>query len=247
LSTDADTDGMNTFQTSKLRMAQATVAITNNHEPAWQSLPAFAESVEELESLVTQIVSLAETQQSSPTVASAEKTQAFQALVNAAYETAAAVHACAVASSNQELAKRLDFSRSDVGEGSDSRVVSRCQGIHSAATENLDSLADYGVTTAKLTALKKRIETFQTVATKPRQTAAAVSAATRQLENLFTAVDTVLKKRMDKLAVQFKESQPAFYNEYRAARRMVRTAGSRSTKETNVVPAPNTVPDTKVA
>ena len=228
-------------------MAQSTVGIANNYESAWQSLPAFAESVEELESLVAQIVSRAEAQQNSPMAASAEKMQAFQVLVDAAYETAAALHACAVAGSNQELAKRVDFSRSDVAEGSDSRVVSRCQGIHSAATENLDSLADYGVTSAKLTALKKRIETFQAAATKPRQTAAAISAATRQLEHLFDALDTVLKKRLDKLVVQFKESQSAFYNEYRAARRIVRTAGSRSTKEANVVPVPNTVPDAKVA
>jgi hypothetical protein len=151
-----------------------------------------------------------------------------------------------VASSNQELAERVNFSRSSVGEGSDSKVVSHCQDIHAAATENLESLGDYGVTAAKLTALKKRIESFQAASTKPRQTTAAVSAATKQLEGLFAKVDTVLKGRLDKLAVQFKESQPAFFNEYQAARRIV-SAGARASKVANVVPAPNTVPDTKVA
>jgi hypothetical protein len=67
------------------------------------------------------------------------------------------------------------------------------------------------------------------------------------MEGLFAKVDTVLRGRLDKLAVQFKESQPAFFNEYQAAQRIVGAASSRSAKESNVVPAPNTVPDTKVA
>jgi len=57
----------------------------------------------------------------------------------------------------------------------------------------------------------------------------------------------VLKGRLDKLAVQFKESQPEFFNEYQAARRIVTVSGSRAARSGNVVPAPNTTPDTKAA
>ena len=237
---------MNSAQTSKLRMAQATIAVANTHKPVWQSLKAFGQGVVEAGDIVSQIVAKAQEQESRVSVASAEKAQTFQALVDGAYEVAAAVHACAVASSNKELAARADFSHSDIGEGSDSRVVSRCQDVLSAATENLDSLDDYGVTAAKLATLKKRIEAFQTAASKPRQTTASVSAATKELHDLFAELDGVLKGRLDKLAVQFKDSQPAFYNAYSAARRIVDPA-SRPGKEGKVVSALNKVPGTKAA
>jgi hypothetical protein len=48
---------------------------------------------------------------------------------------------------------------------------------------------------------------------------------------LFKQVDELLTERLDALAVQFKDSQPAFFNAYNSARRIVESAGSRSGKE----------------
>ncbi|HNB51244.1 MAG TPA: hypothetical protein PK530_04855, partial [Anaerolineales bacterium] len=41
--------------------------------------------------------------------------------------------------------------------------------ILAAAQANVDSLADYGITQAKLTALKKKIDAFEAVLGKPRE------------------------------------------------------------------------------
>ncbi len=201
----------------------------------WQSLPAFVAGAEELEEHIASLESLAVTQ-TSQSGAGAEKAQTFQVLVDAAYEVAAATRACAVASSNKELARRVDFSRSDVGKGRDTQVVSRCQDILAAATENVGSLADYGVTQAKLTALKKKIEGFQAVQAKPRQGRATSSSATKELAKLFREVDELLNERLDALAVQFKDSQPAFFNAYTTARSVVSAPGGRASKTAAVTP-----------
>jgi hypothetical protein len=237
---------MDSIQTSKLRMAKTTLGTLQNFKTAWQALPAFAEGVEELEESLTQIEALVQAQTSRTSSASAEKAQAFQALVDAAYEVAGAVHACAVASSNKELADRVDFSRSAVGDGSDSKVVARCQHILQAGMQHVESLGDYGVTSARLNILKKRIEAFQAVQTKPRQTTATVRAATKQLQTFFAQIDTLLKRRLDRLVIQFRESEPAFFNAYATARRTV-ASGARSSKEPKVLPAPVAVPQPKAA
>jgi hypothetical protein len=69
---------------------------------------------------------------------------------------------------------------------------SRCRDIHAAATENVASLADAGITPAKLTALKKQIDGFEALHTKPRQNQAKRSAATRRMPFLFEKADRIV-------------------------------------------------------
>lgn len=230
----ADSFGMNSTQSNKLNSHLAVQAVLNGTE-VWQTLPAFAAGVEELEEHIASIQALAQTQ-TSQSGAAAEKAQAFQVLVDAAFETAAATRACAAASSNRDLARRVDYSRSNVGKGRDTEVVARCQDILAAATENLASLADYGITQAKLTALKKKIEGFQALQPKPRQGRAHSSSATKEIAKLFKQVDELLNDRLDGLAFQFKDTQAAFYNAYTTARSIVTASGGRSAKSTTVTP-----------
>ena len=225
---------MNANQSNKCNSYIAVKAVLE-HTDVWQSLPAFVTGAKELDEHIVSIQGLAQTQ-TSQSGASAEKAQTFQVLVDAAYEVAAATRACAVASNNKELARRVDFSRSDVGNGRDTEVVARCQDIWSAAAENVGSLGDYGVNQAKLNALKKKIENFQAVQAKPRQGQATSSSATKGLAKLFKEVDELLNDRLDALAVQFKESHPAFFNAYNTARVIVDSPGSRAGKDAATVP-----------
>ncbi len=89
------------------------------------------------------------------------------------------------------------------------------------ATAVLPSLADYGVTQAKLNVLSKKIEAFRKAHPAPRQRVNAGRAATKQLADLFTDLSALLRNRADRLVVQFRESAPEFYNEYQAARTVV--------------------------
>ena len=117
-------------------------------------------------------------------------------------------------------------------------LVARCQDILAAATENVGSLGDYGVTQAKLTSLKKKIEGFQAVQAKPRQGRAHSSSATKELAKLFREVDELLNERLDALVVQFKDSQPAFFNAYTTARSVVSNPSGRASKDVVVTPIP---------
>jgi hypothetical protein len=192
-------------------------------------------------SIIPEIQDLAQTQ-TSKTGAADEKAALLEDLGNLTFTVASAVHACASASGNKDLAKRVSFSRSAITSDRESEVVARCQDILAAATANIDSLADYGVTQAKLTSLRKKIEAFDGIQSKPRQKIASISAATRRLPKLFKQADQILNERLDKLVVQFAETEPAFYNAYKVARRIVDQPGGRSNGEAEVTATTTATP-----
>jgi len=225
-------------QTNKLRAYQAVELILETHKATWEILPAFATAVGEFTPIITEILSLAQTQ-ASREGASNEKAYALEALGKAAFEVGAAVHAYAVTTEDFALEGRVDFSRSTIVYGREASVLARVRDIHAAATTQLANLADYGITQAKLTALKKKIDAFEASLAKPRQQIAESSAATQTLSQQFAEADTILNKRLDKLVYQFKESAPDFFNAYQTARSIVDLRGPRKTNDT---PSPAPVP-----
>ncbi len=131
----------------------------------------------------------------------------------------------------------MDFSRSTIGYGREAAVLALVRDIHAAATEQIANLADYGITQAKLTALKKKIDAFEASLAKPRQQIASGSATTQNLQAQFAEADAILNKRLDKVVFQFKASAPDFFNAYQTARSIVDIRGTRKPNGT-VIPAP---------
>ena len=222
-------------QINKLRSYLATEAVVDDNEAASQTLPASAEGVAEFKVIIPQINDLAQAQISRGGFSS-QKAYAFESMGNAAYEIAAAVLAYTDKEGQLELAGRVEFSRSAITDVRESVAVARCRDILAAATANVDALADYGVKQAKLNALKNKIDGFEAVQPAPRKQVVQSSSATKTLKALFLAADTLLTRRLDGLAVQFKTSAPDFYNQYVAARSIIDTAGTRKAK-TPVTPA----------
>ena len=218
---------MKSTQSNKLKRYQTLNGVLVEHEDTWQSLPAFVRAVDALGAVVPQITGAAQTQLSMPDAAG-EKLAARGVLGGAAHEIAAAVFSWAEENEDVQLMGRVNFSVTDILKGRDSKVIARCRDIHAAASENVDSLEDAGVTPAKLTALKKKIDAFEDLQTKPRQNVAKRSAATKAMPAMFRKADRVIGRRLDKLVVQFKDSAPDFYNAYQTARVVVDNPGARN-------------------
>jgi hypothetical protein len=229
---------VNANQLSKLNMYLSTRLVLEANEPVYRDvIPAFETAADDFIAIIPEIRALAQTQ-SSKTGAADEKAAVLEDLGNAAFTVAAAVRAWASASSNKDLARRVNFSRSEIAGGRESEIVARCQDIWAAATANVDALPDYGVNAPRLTALKKKIDAFDAIQSKPRQKIASSSAATKALTKLFKQADVILNERLDTLVVQFRESQPGFYNAYKTARSIVNQPGGHNGNgETNTTTA----------
>ncbi len=75
--------------------------------------------------------------------------------------------------------------------------------VHATAMANLANLDPFGVTAAKLDALKTRIDACSASMTKPREAVATGSTATQQMGGEFDAADAALDHEMDALVPQF--------------------------------------------
>ena len=150
-------------------------------------------------------------------------------MTDTALLVAGAIVAYATEAEDFELAKEMHFTKSSF-KGREGSVVARCRTIHAAAAENLDELEDNEVTAATLTAFKKQIDAFEALIPKPRNDKAAKVAATKALPKLLRQADTILKKRLDKLAPTFAAENPEFVDQYRAARAIVDPAGKPEKK-----------------
>jgi hypothetical protein len=97
------------------------------------------------------------------------------------------------------------------------------------------NLAPYGVTAAKLTALKAKIDAYTASLTKPRDAVASGSTATKQMADEFDAADAALNDQMDALVPQFAASNAKFVEDYNNARIIVDSGGGKAKAKT---PAP---------
>lgn len=79
-----------------------------------------------------------------------------------------------------------------------------------------------------MTALGKKITAFEKLASKPRQNVAKKAAANKALPRLMKQGRNILKRRIDRLMVQFETSAPEFYAEYRTARKIVNAPATQS-------------------
>lgn len=236
---------MRVEQNNKLRAAQATIETLSTHKPKWEDITGIVDAVGSVESVVERILQQSRAQSASARSGhGSAKAEAFQAMVNAAFTVCSGLKAFAAATGNTQLFAQVDFSRTDVARGREADVVNRCQTLWDLGTANAAPLADkYHVDAADLKALKTTIADFSDVQPKPRQSKAAVSAATSELAKAFEELDEVLYKQLDPLVEKFRESEPAFYNEYWTARSIVdNTASREASADTNVVDVSTTTP-----
>lgn len=219
---------------SKLNMAQTCLAVITapeNAETHDGGSKSWKNTVAEAEVLVDGIMQAGREVDGSKGPASADKREALGALGEQAWTIVGSLHAGAVAGDLHDLAVATDISRTDVTRGSATAVINRCRDIHQRAVDNATLLADDDVTAADVSALKKAIDTFERLQTKPRKTKATGKAAGKQLDSLFGQLTKLFTKRLDKHAAKFKTAAPEFYNAYKASRSIVTPAVAKAKKE----------------
>jgi hypothetical protein len=224
---------MNTKCINCLNMFQTTQACLEANESVYKNVPAVVTTSGELDDLVTAILTAQRAQASAEGLAAA-KTSVREDLAEAAYEIASLVHACAQQHGVEEVASRTDLSRTDVQSGKEAKFIDRIKGILDDAALLVDDLGDCGVTPAKLKALKDLVAKFEKVKPLPRNGVSDGSSATRRLSVLFARTSKLLRTRLDRLVVQFKKTNPEFYEAYQTARKIVKLAATHDASKVNV-------------
>jgi hypothetical protein len=203
---------------------------------------AFSEGVDALAESLTLIDEQSQLAQGA-SGATSVKEAARQALSLAITEVTGALRAYAAKAADPEVAAQAGYSPSEVTSGKANEVVARCRSIHATAI-GIESaeLAKYGITAAKLTALKKKIDAYDSVKTAPRQSQVERNSALQLLPQLVRSAVAIVRDQLDGLVLQFRAANPNFFEEYFAARVVVDTRGGQSVNEDLDQPKPSPTP-----
>ncbi len=96
----------------------------------------------------------------------------------------------------------------------------------------------YGITAPMIAALETKVNKFDS-SLGAREVGSNVSSfAFEQLDVMFKETDTLLKEQMDKIMVNFQDSDPQFYGEYVNCREII-DLGHRFKKPETPIPPVN--------
>jgi len=218
-------------------MYLAVITVCDRNKSTWQTLQAFGDAYADFGTHVQNIQNIAQSQAADSTGLSADKQQLRATMADATVEVANAVYAYAKKARNNDLAAKVNVNRSDILGGRDTTAGDTARSVHASATANLANLGPYGVTAAKLTALKTAIDSYMGSIAGPRDARASGATATSQLADEFAAADAALGDQMDTLVLQFKSANHGFATDYRNARVIVDSVG-----KAKAAPAPVPVP-----
>jgi cellobiose-specific phosphotransferase system component IIB len=114
----------------------------------------------------------------------------------------------------------MDFSRSELSRLADSVVSQTAQSIVTEANKNLKLLSDYGVTADSVKKLQQKIDEYSALMVAPKVATVAKNDAKKRIIILVEKIDVLLKERIDPMIETFSESNPAFYDQYKTARKI---------------------------
>ena len=140
-------------------------------------------------------------------------------LVDEALLMVGAVIAYAIDTHNLQLQQSVKFSRSALLKKKDSLLGDVCQMIHDITNGIIAILGNYGITALNLATFQTDIINFTNLLGTGKSIRSIKHGATVNMDKMSADMD-VLFEAGDRLMIQFKASQPEFYNAYLQARKI---------------------------
>src|SRR5207249_3171519 len=100
------------------------------------------------------------------------------------------------------------FSRTDLQEIRELKLLKTAEAVGTMANENLAALKDYGVTTADIEVLNVARVTFARLDVAAREAWQKRVAAAKAIPELLSSVHRIFKKEIDRMVARTKEGYP---------------------------------------
>ncbi len=223
---------MNKKQSNHLSSYLAVAFVLTKYEAKVGLVPALEAAVTKFTTLLNELQEVRQVQEGRITGAALQKQKEEDEMIEATLRVAAGIYVFAREQDNMELQQKVKISDSNLRKMGNSALLSQCTLIYNLAMElNSEALVPFGILPESLAGLKKEIDDFALLVGKPRSGIVARSAATLRLQELFKEIGELLREEMDKLMLVLKGQEPAFYNEYKAARVIVDLRGPYEKEE----------------
>ena len=223
---------MEKVQENKMSMYLAVHKVVNSYVEAWKDLLAFQNLINEYDGVLNNIKAFRLVQEKKITGLTKNKRDARSNAVKKCLAVAGAFYSYAVFIGDNDLADRVSYSMYDFNRCRDTIVRDRLELVHNTVQEYIEDMPDYGVTQEDLDELEALTEKYAETCEDPRHAITDRSRATKQLKDLFKNADSILKMRLDKMIVQFKENRPDFWQHFKNARKIVNLGHRKRKKAT---------------
>lgn len=212
---------MNNSQENQLTMFDASLNLLDTRQDVTSKLPIYAGAIQAGKDKTAEIRAADAAREMIFQGITEEKKRERMELESAVFKTATSMYLYGEISGNSEFTDAFDFDRSDVSKLRDQQIINTATTLHDSASAILTELTDYGITAEVLARLIKERDDFAALISESGSASAEGKAATINLKKLFSEARDIFEKRLDKLADFFRDSDPDFFEEYTAARRII--------------------------
>ncbi|HAZ03459.1 MAG: hypothetical protein A2W90_16525 [Bacteroidetes bacterium GWF2_42_66] len=209
---------MKKSQKNKLKMYKVVLSVCTNAAQVCSRVPAFQKAVNDFQVLVTEIERLQALQSADNKGITVDNQVLNNQLSESALTICGALFAWASENGTHKLKEKVNYQKSDFIRFSQTERIAVCTGILEDAKMYADKLVNNGITQENISELETLLNSYRNAYTKPREMVVSRTAITEALLNAFKKANALLKEQTDRLVLQFKNSDPEFYQQYRQAR-----------------------------
>ena len=200
---------------------QALLNVMNQFNSSWAGNIAVSTVFATLNNLFEGLLIAGTNQQTNNKGITQSKAQARAALIELALRHSAAAVAYAASINNTTLKINSRVMPSTLSRANDVALDDICQSLYNLIIPYAANLDAFGADTASLVSFQAAITFYQPISQQPKNARAAKKTATLNIKAQLNAINILVKEQLDALMLQFKTTNPDFYNQYMGLRHLV--------------------------
>ena len=212
-------------------MAANVSAYMSKNKSIWGGVPAIGATMDDVDAAIADIEETGKKQQTPTTGAAEDKLSVRHDYEDQIILIASQLGSLAAKNNDAVLEAQVELSLPTLDKLSAEELIATGKRISELATANLAALADYNVTQATVTDLDNLTARFQGAKTAPRQAVVERKKQSDVMPGKVMNLRSILRRRLDRQLVMFKQSNPEFYAGYLAARVIVDRGGGGGKKQ----------------
>lgn len=211
---------MNKEQGNYFRMFLNTQNFLDDKTPVWSAIPKITSYKNDLDEIISRI--LEKSEETKLSIGTGERKKQLKSSIGMKISSLSGVlQAYAYDIEDIDLANKVKISKSEAEKIRDQDLEATVKMLANTALQNMTELADFGLTNDVLAGILTSQEEFNGMIGKPRNILNSKFVTLDSIDRLFDECNNLLKNKLDKVMLMFRENNPGFYDGYERARVIV--------------------------
>jgi hypothetical protein len=220
---------MTKSEQNKFSMYRAIESILEDFKESIDAKPMLKDSTDNFKKVLQEFMDKDNTYLNVKKGTTADKESAEEKLIEELMVKAGVLFVHARKTDNGNLKALSQVTRSGLQQLRDPELLQKAKSILENFRDNLEELKKSGMTDQSLTDLEGVVKNYEDAVNKKDSKQAEGKASRKDLKDLFSEVDDILKNDLDRLIEMVRTDNADFYNRYKAAR-SIKDLGQPRTK-----------------